>query len=319
MPIGALWQALFEDPLINSLIALSRLSFGSYGIAILLFTVITKVVTFPLTLKTLRSARKMQELSPALQDINKKYTDPKRRSEETMRLYREAGVNPIGCLGPMVVQMPIFIALYATIRVTLASTPDSMLVLSSRLYDIPFVRHALPLSTDFFGMDLGENGSTPLGVIVFASMWLQQRISTNRAAAAANPQQAQMNSMMQWMIPLMFGYIFVLQVPAALGVYWGVSTIIGIILQWVFVGSGDFTWRSLLPSNFGFLPPARAAAGANRSPGAATAGAANDSGDDNAHASGGSERKDGGGGSGSSTRATGPHPRSGRRRRNPRR
>jgi YidC/Oxa1 family membrane protein insertase len=321
MPIGFLWQTLFENPLINFLIILARTSYGSYGIAILLFTVISRLVTFPLTLRTLHATKALQEIQPELQEIQKRYSDPKRRSEETMKLYKEKGVNPLGCLGPTLIQMPIFIALYATIRITLGNTPENMLELSTRLYDIEFIRHAVPLSTDFFGMDLAENGTAPLGIIVFAAMWLQQRISTGRTAntAVANAQQAQMNQMMQWFFPIFFGYFFVVTLPAALGIYWGASTAIGVILQWAFVGPGDFRWSQLIPTLPWQQAPARAAGRpALRAPRAVSSGAT-ESGDDDAHASGGSEREDGRGGSGPSAGAAGPPPRAGRRRRNPRR
>jgi YidC/Oxa1 family membrane protein insertase len=322
MPIGYLWQTLLETPLINFMVVLARTSYGSYGLAILLFTVITRLVTFPLTLRTLHATKKLQDIGPELQEIQKRYSDPKRRSEETMKLYKENGVNPLGCLGPTVIQMPIFIALYATIRITLGNTPENMLVLSSRLYDIPFIRHAVPLSTDFFGMDLAENGTAPLGILVFVAMWLQQRISSGRTAstAGANAQQAQMNQMMQWFFPIFFGYFFVVTLPAALGIYWGASTAIGVILQWVFVGPGDFKWSSLIPSVFPWQPAGAGAAGrpANRAPRAASGGAT-ESGDNDAHASGGSEREDGRGGSRPGTGAAGPQSRTGRRRRNPRR
>jgi YidC/Oxa1 family membrane protein insertase len=322
MPLGQLWQTLLEDPLINFLIALARVCFGSYGLAILVFTVITRIVTFPLTLKTLRSARAMTELNPLLQEIQKKYSDPRRRSEETMKLYREHGVNPIGCFGPILIQTPIFIALYATIRLTLGNTPENMIVLSSRLYDWDFVRYAIPLSTDFLGMDLGENGTTPLGLVVFAAMWLQQRISTSRSTVTPGTQQAQMNSMMQWMFPIFFGYFFVVTLPAALGLYWGASTIIGIILQWVFVGPGDFTWKSLLPKNFWGRPaPQRGSttsAAQTRSTRAAVDGVT-EPGDSDANESGGGERQNGRRGRRAGAGAAGPPPRAGRRRRHPRR
>lgn len=317
MPIGFLWQTLLETPLINFMVVLARTSYGSYGLAILLFTVITRLITFPLTLRTLHATKKLQDISPELQEIQKRYSDPKRRSEETMKLYKEHGVNPLGCLGPTLIQMPIFIALYATIRITLGNTPENMLELSTRLYDIEFIRHAVPLSTEFLGMDLAENGTAPLGILVFIAMWVQQRIST-RANATTNAQQAQMNQMMQWFFPIFFGYFFVVTLPAALGLYWGASTAIGVILQWAFVGPGDFTWSSLIPSVF--QRPATAGAGrpANRAPRAVSSGAT-ESGDSDADASGGSEREDSRGGSRPSTGTTGPQSRTGRRRRNPRR
>lgn len=318
MPIGALWQTFLETPLINFIVLLARVSFDSYGLAILLFTVITRVVTFPLTLRTLRSMKKLQEIGPLLQDVQKKYSDPRRRSEETMRIYKENGVNPLGCLGPQLMQIPIFIALYATIRLTMGNTPEAMLALSSRLYDVEFIKHAIPLSTNFLGLDLSENGTLPLGLAVFAAMWIQQRISSSRSAAPPGSQQAAMNTQMQWIFPIMFGYFFVVTLPAALGLYWGVGTVIAVILQWVFVGPGDFTWSSLLPASLRRGTSA-SGTGAHQPAQRAAVGGDTDSGDSDADARGGGEREVGRGGGAAGPGTAGPPPRSGRRRRYPRR
>lgn len=247
MPIGAIWQTLLETPLINVMMLLSALSFGSFGLAILLFTVLSRALLFPLTLRTLNATKAMQTIQPQIEEIKKKYSDPRRRSEETMKLYKESGVNPLGCLGPQLIQFPIFFALYQVIRITLATTPESMVNLSHRLYDFDVIQNATPLSTKFLWIDLQNNGGWFLTALVFVSMWLQQRISTGRNAAAQSDQQKQMNQMMQWMLPAMFAW-FVLAVPAGLGLYWGASTAIGIVLQWKFVGPGDFTWASLIPN-----------------------------------------------------------------------
>ena len=254
MPIGAIWQTTLETPLINAMLLLSAFTFGSYGLAILLFTVISRALLFPLTLRTLNSAKAMQEIQPRMKELQKRYSDPRRRSEETMKLYKEAGVNPLGCLGPQLIQFPIFIALYQVIRLTLATTPESVVGLSDRLYDIGLIQSAIPLSTSFLWFDLQNQGGYSLAILVGASMWLQQRISTARNNATMTDQQQSMNQMMLWMMPVMFGW-FVITVPCGLGIYWGFSTVIGIILQWVFVGPGDFTWGSLIP------PPVRGSLG----------------------------------------------------------
>jgi YidC/Oxa1 family membrane protein insertase len=246
MPVGLIWQTLLETPLINFLVALSALAFGSYGLAILIFTVITRAVTFPLTLRMLHSMRGMQEINPKIQEIQKKYSDPKRRTEETMKLYREAGVNPLGCLGGQMIQIPLFLALYQVIRITLGGNPETLILLEQRLYDYQFLHDAIPLSNHFLWMDLGAPKNVPLVTLVVASMWLQQRISTSRNAAAANPQQQQMNQMMQIYMPVLFG-VFAFSAPAGLALYWTATTVIGIVLQWIFVGPGDFTWDSLVP------------------------------------------------------------------------
>ena len=133
------------------------------------------------------------------------------------------------------------------IRTTLSQHPEDVLKLSDRLYDFQLVQSALPFDTGFLGMDLSSNGNVILVAVIFASMWLTQRISSARSLSRPGSQQAQMNQMMQWMLPAMFGW-FALVVPAGLGLYWAASTLIGLVLQWVFVGPGDFTWGSLIPN-----------------------------------------------------------------------
>jgi YidC/Oxa1 family membrane protein insertase len=249
MPIGLIYRTVLETPLINVMVALSAVSFGSFGLAILVFTVLSRALLFPLTVRSLHSMRHMQDIQPRLQEIQKKYSDPRRRSEETMKLYKEAGINPIGCLGPQLIQFPVFIALYQVIRLTVATTPESVVNLSHRLYHYSLIQNAIPLSTKFLFFDLRANGGIFLTAIVFAAMWLQQRISTGRTPSTATQsgaQQQQMQTMMQWMMPALFSW-FVFVSPAGLGVYWFASTAIGIILQWTFVGPGDFTWGSILP------------------------------------------------------------------------
>ena len=259
MPIGYVWQTFLETPLINVMVALTGICFSSYGLAILVFTVISRVLLFPFTLKMLNSMKALQTIQPQMQELQKKYSDPKRRQEETMRLYKESGVNPLGCLSGQVIQMPLFIALYQVIRVTLGGSPESILDLSGRLYDVPFIQDQIPLSRTFIGMDLGANGGIPLLVLVFVAMWLQQRISSGRTATTTvqSDQQRQTAQMMQWMMPAVFSW-FVLFSPAGVGIYWFASTVIGIALQWAFVGPGDFTWGSLVPNfaraRFGMTP-----------------------------------------------------------------
>lgn len=319
MPIGAIWQTFLETPLINIMVGLSAITFGSYGLAILVFTVITRALLFPLTLRMLHSMRALQEIQPRMQEIQKKYSDPRRRNEEVMKLYREAGVNPLGCLGPQLLQFPIFIALYQVIRITLGNTPEAVLDLSRRLYDVGFIQDAVPLSRTFLGMDLGQNGNIFLGVLVFAAMWLQQRISTSRTAATTtSANQVQMNQMMQWMMPLIFSW-FVLFSPAGLGVYWFASTAIGLILQWIFVGPGDFTWGSLVPAPFRdalgiTLPEPGTGRGSRPRPQPAAA-TSSDTESRNDDASSGDEREVGRRGNRQSPRSTRSSSRSGRRRR----
>ena len=148
--ITAIWNTVFFNPMLNGLVLLYGLAFHNLAITIVVFTLLIRGAMLPLTLRQLRSTKAMSMMQPKLQEIQKRYANDKQRlAQEQMRLYKEAGVNPLGCLGPQLVQIPIFIALYATIRITIGATPESMLYLSSRLYDIDYIRHAIPLDTHF--------------------------------------------------------------------------------------------------------------------------------------------------------------------------
>jgi YidC/Oxa1 family membrane protein insertase len=238
-------------PMTNVLIALARIFGGNYGVAIIVFTLLMRFVTWPLTASQYRASRAMQAIQPQMQELQKKYKgkDPKKLQAETMALYREAGVNPLGCLLPMLVQMPIWIALYQVIRLSLGNAPESLVTLSQNLYPIGFVHTAVPLNNHMLFWNLGQPDTTYiLPFFVAASMYVQQKLITPTPAAgtltAQQQQQQQTTQMMTWMMPLMFGF-WSLSVPAGLALYWFVSNLSGIVLQYFYMGR-KVEWRSLL-------------------------------------------------------------------------
>ncbi|HET9200939.1 MAG TPA: YidC/Oxa1 family membrane protein insertase [Dehalococcoidia bacterium] len=233
--IGFIWEEVLIRPMLNLLVILTNIAFGNFGLGLILFTIITRVVTFPLTLRQLRATRAMTSLKPRIDEINKKYKDPRRRSEETMKVYREAGINPLGCLGPMLIQIPIFIALYAVVRVALGNTPESFIDLEERLYNWSYIENAIPLDDHFLGIDLGASGGIPLAILVGVATWLQTKTTYSLRSAPTDPMMQQQQQMMQWMMPLIFGYITI-TFPAGLGLYWLATTIIGIVLNYVAYG-----------------------------------------------------------------------------------
>jgi YidC/Oxa1 family membrane protein insertase len=93
--IGEIFTLILLNPLVNLLVLLSHVLFGSFGLAIIAFTILIRAATFPLTLRQIHATRTMQALQPRISEVNKKYSDPKRRQEEVMKLYREAGANPL--------------------------------------------------------------------------------------------------------------------------------------------------------------------------------------------------------------------------------
>ncbi|MCH8088989.1 MAG: membrane protein insertase YidC, partial [Chloroflexi bacterium] len=239
------------DVMMNSLIFLYGILGDNFGISIIAFTVIVRIAMYPLTRKQLRASKAMSTLQPRIREIQQKYSkDRAKISQETMRLYKEEGVNPIGCLGPMMIQMPIWIGLYQSIIKALPSNPEGLVSLSQRLWSwVPGVHEAIPLNSGFLWLDLSEPDPSRvlLPILVGGSMWVQQKMMTS---GSTDPKQASMNRMMLWMMPVMFG-MFTLGFPSGLALYWVVSNMIGIALQYRASG-----WGTLLPAS---VPGAEAA------------------------------------------------------------
>lgn len=235
--ISLIWNTVLINPMINGTIVLYRVLFNNYGLAIIVLTLLMRLLTLPLTLQQMRSSRKMTSIQPKLTEIQKKYKDPKRRSEETMKLYKEEGINPAGCVVPMLIQFPIWIALYSVIRTVLADTPESLIGLSIHLYPWTYVQQAVPLSSHFLVWDMSKADQTfVLPVLVAASMWLQQKLTMPLGAStAASSSQTQTNQMLLWTMPLMFGWI-TLTVPTGLALYWMISNAVGVAMNYYVFG-----------------------------------------------------------------------------------
>ncbi len=241
--ISLLWNNIILNPMENSLVLIYAYLGRNFGITILIFTVIVRLLTLPLTLRQIRSTQKMSEIQPKLQALQKRYgKDRTRLSQETMRLYKEAGVNPIGCLGPMVIQFPIWIGLYIAITALLPTSPERLAALSNHLYSwLPVAHQVVPLNSHFLWLDLALPDPLPiLAVLVGVSMWAMQKMST---PPAANPQQASTNRMLLWMMPFMFAF-FTISLPTGLPLYWTVSNVIGIVIQGSVTGWGELAfWK----------------------------------------------------------------------------
>ena len=231
------WNLIIGNPVLNVLVALSHILGGSFGLAIIVLTVIVRLISWPLTKRQLNSTKALQDMQPKIQELQKKYgKNQQRLQQEMMKLYREAGVNPLGCLWPMLIQFPIWIALYQAIMSALATTPESLLGLAQRLYSWDIVNQAIPLSSKFLWLDLGSSGDFILAIIVGGTMWVQQKMTQ---APAVDPRQESTQRMMTLMMPLMFGFLTLIM-PTGLALYWAVSTIIGIVTQYFFTGGWGY-------------------------------------------------------------------------------
>ncbi|HXG50420.1 MAG TPA: membrane protein insertase YidC [candidate division Zixibacteria bacterium] len=189
---------------------------ASYGIDIILLTVLIKILTAPLTHKSYVSMKQMQRLQPQMERLKEKFKDDREKlNKEIMELYRRNGVNPLGGCLPMLLQFPVFIGLYNAL-----STPIE-------LRHAPFLWikdlsrpdwESLPFTVG--GWHLGV---PVLTILMGASMFIQQWMTPS----AGDPNQRKMMLMM----PLMFTFMFV-TFPAGLTIYWLVNNILSIGQQW---------------------------------------------------------------------------------------
>jgi YidC/Oxa1 family membrane protein insertase len=231
-----LWNLIILNPILNGLVALSSVlpTAVEFGLAIIILTIVVRLIILPLTLKQLKSTKAMQTMQPKIQELQKKYAKNQQKLQQEMsKLYKEAGISPLGCLWPMLVQFPVWIALYQSIIKVLATTPENLLDLSQHLYSSQVIAQAIPVNSHFLWLNLGQSGDLILAVLVGGTMWVQQKMTT---APSPDPKQKSMNSMMLLMMPFMFG-MFSLMFPSGLPLFWLVSNVIGIGTQY-FIGGG---------------------------------------------------------------------------------
>jgi YidC/Oxa1 family membrane protein insertase len=240
-PISFFFDNFLINPLTNLFVLMSHVT-GSAGIGVILLTIFIRIITLPPTLKQMHTTRMMAALQPRMAEIQKRYKDPRRRSQEQMKLYKDAGVNPLGCFSGMLLQFPILIALYRTFSLAVGEAPESLIDLHERLYPWDFLRGGLPLESDFLWLHLGRADPIILPVLVAATTYILQKVTM----LPANDDRARAQaSMMNMMMPLLFGWITI-SLPSGLGLYYVLSNVIGVVLQYAYVGGGPVNWRGLI-------------------------------------------------------------------------
>ncbi|MCX6010746.1 MAG: YidC/Oxa1 family membrane protein insertase [Chloroflexi bacterium] len=240
MGIGDIWNLIAMQPVINTLVVLTHFLFNNFGLAIIALTLIVNGLMFPLTLKQIRASKAMQDMQPKIAELKKKYgKDKEKMAREQMKLYKESGVSPAGCLLPMLIQMPIWIALFQSIMRVLAVIPENLAGLSHYLYSWPVVYSTLPLSNDFLWLNLAS-GDMFLALLVGASMWVQQKMVMT---PSPDPAQKTQSSLMLWMMPIMFAWLS-LSFPSGLALYWVTSNLFRIGLQYWIGGWGGLVKSS---------------------------------------------------------------------------
>jgi len=241
-----MWD-LFISIFVNVLLWIYNAIGQNFGIAIILFTILIRVVTWPLNAQQMKGAKAMQDLQndKEWQGIQKKYAkDKEKLAQEQMRIYREKGINPFGSCLPTLVQFPIIIALYQSITRALAATPLDLLKLSRSINPAFLnVSDIIPLNSKFLWMNLGQpEPFYILAVVVAVTTYIQSKLTL---PPTTNPddQSAAMGQSMTITMPLMLGW-FALTFPSGLAVYFITSNVLGIIQ---YAAQGKANWSNLLP------------------------------------------------------------------------
>jgi len=235
--------------MINVLIALSHFLFNNFGLTIIVLTIIIRAAMWPLTMRQLRATKAMQSIQSEMAELQKKYAKDRRKlGQEQMALYRKSGMNPLGCLLPMLIQLPVWIALYQAIIKVLAVAPEDFLSLSRYLYDKwAIVFPQVPLGSQFLWLDLAAPDKfLILPILTGVTMWVQQKMTT---LPSGDPRQNSQNQIMLWMMPLMFTFLS-LSFPSGLALYWVASNVISIGMQYFVTG-----WGGLITPKAGQKPP----------------------------------------------------------------
>jgi YidC/Oxa1 family membrane protein insertase len=167
-----------------------------------------------------------------MRELQKQYQDPRRRSEEKMKLYREAGVNPLGCLFTMLIQMPIWIALWSAVYTSIDLRGAAFLPFWITDLSVPDALWRFPATITVPLVNWQIESLNLLPLLMGVAFYLQQKLMPTQANAATNPQMAQQQKMMMIMMPLLFP-LMLYKAPSGVNLYIMSSTFAGVIEQHV--------------------------------------------------------------------------------------
>lgn len=256
---------------------------GNITLGIILFTIAARLIILPLTLSSIRSSRRMQELQPMIKELQRKHgKDQQKLQEETLKLYKEYKINPVGGCLPLLLQLPIFFGVYQAVYHLFGGEQGRQFLSAGAAARLQDPEIAAIFSQKLFGVievgnvTFGANGFAGWVYLVLPTLSiLFQLIQTVMATPRVqDPQQKIMTQTMMFM-PLVFGYI-AFTFPQGAVLYWVISSVVGIVQQYFTSGWGS------LANYLKFLPPdgkpsgapatlAPAAVGADAGAGAAAA------------------------------------------------
>src|SRR3972149_7260933 len=253
-----IFDILIVDPIINVLLFIYKILFTlgipfSLGFSIIVLTVIIRVILYPLTTAQLKASKKMQDLSPHVSKLKEKHKgDAKMLQAETMRLYKEFGVNPAaGCL-PLLIQLPVIWGLY-TVLIKVINLGANTVSEVNKIAYIDFVKISKPWDVYFFGLPLAQNPSqllSTMGPLILAVpvltgvfQFIQSKMMMSALPKKEDKSKKKddfataFQTQTLYIFPIMIGFLSY-TFPIGLSLYWNTFTIFGIIQQYKISGLG---------------------------------------------------------------------------------
>jgi len=226
------YQTILYQPLFNALVFLYQYLPGrDFGMAVIVLTALIRILFYPLMIKSIKSQKVLSELQPKIQEIQQKYkNDKEKQAKATMELYQKEKINPFGGCLPLLIQLPILIALYQVFWRGLQ--PEQL----SQLYS--FVPNPGAIHPLFLGIMNLAQPSLILAVLAGISQFFQTKMVTPKTPKVKKDQgqMAQFSGMMQkqmlYFFPI-FTVLILLRLPAAIGLYWIVTTLFSILQQYL--------------------------------------------------------------------------------------
>ena len=233
--LSKLWDGVFFRPIYNALIFLISVMPGhDLGLALIILTIIIRTILLAPSHKAMKAQRKMQEIQPKIEEIKEKHKgDQQRIAQETMAIWKTQKVNPFGSCLPLLMQFPVLIALFWVVKGGL--NPDNTYLLYTTYGDFSFSN----ITTSFLGLDLLKANLYVLPVIVGLLQFGQMKLAmTQKGKKKSGPKEMAMASnMMMYFMPVLIA-VFTASLPAGVGIYWGTSTLYGVVQQ-IFVNKSS--------------------------------------------------------------------------------
>lgn len=229
-----LFETLLYHPFFNLLIALyTMLPIHDLGIAIIILTILVKLLLWPVSWQQLKAQKGLQDLQPKIKALQQQYKDDKQAlGLAQMKLFGEHKINPLSSCLPSLIQIPFLIALFYTFINGLKDHDMSILY--------PFIQAPSAFQETFLGtFSLVANHNIPLAILVGAAQFVQAKMllpqkEVHVKGSKDEDMTAAMNKQMTYMMPVMTGY-FSYMFPSGLGLYWMVQSLLSIVQQWYFL------------------------------------------------------------------------------------